>query len=206
MIIQHLKNVKVSKILKLSVEDIRFPTSKDLTGSDAIHTDPDYSATYVTAYTDNENLKGFGIAFTIGKGNDIVAECIKHFFPIFENMQLDDLENNIGKLWFKCVDHSQLRWLGPEKGVVHMAVAAIFNCLWDLIAKKNKNQLLLFRKRGGNRTLSLAFLGGNYEEAYHDNQRRIGFWVRNKCKCSSQPDRRNSITQQRTRCVGDCIV
>ena len=54
-------------------------------------------------------------------------------------MQLDDLENNIGKLWFKCVDHSQLRWLGPEKGVVHMAVSAIFNCLWDLIAKKIKN-------------------------------------------------------------------
>ncbi len=103
----------MSKILKFSVEDVRFPTSKDLTGSDAIHTDPDYSATYVTAHTDNDNLKGFGIAFTIGKGNDIVAECIKHFFPIFENMQLDDLENNIGKLWFKCVDHSQLGCFGP---------------------------------------------------------------------------------------------
>ena len=131
----------MTKIIKFTVEDVRFPTSKDLTGSDAIHTDPDYSATYVTAFTDDPQLKGYGIAFTIGKGNDIVAECIKHFFPIFENIQLDDLENNIGKLWFKCVDHSQLRWLGPEKGVVHMAVAAIFNCLWDLIAKKNKKPL-----------------------------------------------------------------
>ena len=59
-------------------------------------------------------------------------------------MSLDELENDIGKLWFKCVDHSQLRWLGPEKGVVHMAVSAIFNCLWDLIAKKNKKPLWQF--------------------------------------------------------------
>ena len=134
----------MTKILKFTVDDVRFPTSKDLTGSDAIHTDPDYSATYVTVYTDDKNLTGYGIAFTIGKGNDIVAECIKHFFPIFENMSLDELENDIGKLWFKCVDHSQLRWLGPEKGVVHMAVSAIFNCLWDLIAKKNKKPLWQF--------------------------------------------------------------
>ena len=88
----------MSKILKFSVEDVRFPTSKDLTGSDAIHTDPDYSATYVTAHTDNDNLKGFGIAFTIGKGNDIVAECIKHFFPIFENMQLESSESEKKKI------------------------------------------------------------------------------------------------------------
>ena len=134
----------MTKILKFTVEDVRFPTSKDLTGSDAIHIDPDYSATYVTVYTDDLKLKGYGIAFTIGKGNDIVAECIKHFFPIFENMNLEDLENDIGKLWYKCVDHSQLRWLGPEKGAVHMAVAAIFNCLWDLIAKKNKKPLWRF--------------------------------------------------------------
>ena len=134
----------MTKILRFTVEDVRFPTSKDLTGSDAIHTDPDYSATYVTAYTDDSNLKGYGIAFTIGKGNDIVAECIKYFFPTFENMNLEDIENDIGKLWYKCVDHSQLRWLGPEKGAVHMAVSAIFNCLWDLIAKKNKKPLWRF--------------------------------------------------------------
>ena len=134
----------MTKLLKFTVEDVRFPTSKDLTGSDAIHTDPDYSATYVTAHTDDNNLKGYGIAFTIGKGNDIVADCIKHYFPIFENMSLEYLENEIGNLWFSCVDHSQLRWLGPEKGVVHMAVAAIFNALWDLIAKKNKKPLWKF--------------------------------------------------------------
>ena len=66
------------KIISFSVKDVRFPTSKDLTGSDAVHTDPDYSATYVTIYTSDENLKGYGIAFTIGKGNDIVECCILH--------------------------------------------------------------------------------------------------------------------------------
>jgi len=134
----------MTKIVKFSVDDVRFPTSKDLTGSDAVHTDPDYSATYVTVYTSDEQLKGYGIAFTIGKGNEIVADCIKHFFPMFVGMTLDELENEIGNLWYKCVDHSQLRWLGPEKGVVHMAVAAIFNSFWDLIAKKNNKPLWQF--------------------------------------------------------------
>ena len=129
------------KITQLNVQDIRFPTSKDLTGSDAIHTDPDYSATYVTISTSDLNLKGYGIAFTIGKGNNIVAKCIEEYFYLFEGLELNELENKIGKLWYDCVDHSQLRWLGPEKGVVHMAVAAIFNALWDLIAKKNNKPL-----------------------------------------------------------------
>jgi L-fuconate dehydratase len=132
------------KITNMTVEDIRFPTSKDLTGSDAIHTDPDYSATYVTITTSDNNLKGYGIAFTIGKGNDIVAECIKHYFPIFIGLTVDEIEKNIGKLWFDCVDHSQLRWLGPEKGVVHMAVAAVFNGLWDIVSKKNQKPLWQF--------------------------------------------------------------
>src|SRR6056300_969794 len=117
----------MTKITKFTVDDVRFPTSKD-----------------VTVFTSDNNLKGFGIAFTIGKGNDIVADCIKHFFPLFIGKTLDELEKEIGKLWFQCVDHSQLRWLGPEKGVVHMAVAAIFNSLWDLIAKKNQKPLWQF--------------------------------------------------------------
>jgi len=134
----------VIKITNLTVEDVRFPTSKDLTGSDAIHTDPDYSATYVTVYTSDNSLKGYGIAFTLGKGNDVVADCIKHFFPMLIGKTIDEIELNIGELWFEFVDHSQLRWLGPEKGVVHMAVAAIFNSLWDLIAKKNQKPLWKF--------------------------------------------------------------
>lgn len=132
------------KITNLTVDDVRFPTSKDLTGSDAIHTDPDYSATYVTIHTSDNNLKGYGIAFTIGKGNDIVAACIKHYFPLIEGLTIDEVENNIGSLWFKFADHSQLRWIGPEKGVVHLALAAVFNALWDIIAKKNQKPLWQF--------------------------------------------------------------
>ncbi len=132
------------KITNISVEDVRFPTSKDLTGSDAIHTDPDYSATYVTVETSDLKLKGYGIAFTLGEGNDIVSKCIESYIPIFKNITCDELEKNIGKLWYDCADHSQLRWLGPEKGVVHMALAAIFNALWDLIAKKNNKPLWKF--------------------------------------------------------------
>tara|TARA_B110000263_G_scaffold232248_1_gene228156 strand:- start:1084 stop:2385 length:1302 start_codon:yes stop_codon:yes gene_type:complete len=132
------------KIISLTVDDVRFPTSKDLTGSDAIHTDPDYSATYVTIHTSDNNFKGYGIAFTLGKGNDIVASCIKHYLPLIEGLTLDEVEKNIGSLWFKFSDHSQLRWLGPEKGVVHMALAAVFNALWDIIAKKNKKPLWQF--------------------------------------------------------------
>jgi L-fuconate dehydratase len=132
------------KITNISVNDVRFPTSKDQTGSDAIHTNPDYSATYITISTSDNKLKGYGITFTLGKGNDIVASCIKHFFPIINGLTVDEIEKNIGKLWFDCVDHSQLRWLGPEKGVVHLAVSAIFNALWDLIARKNKKPLWLF--------------------------------------------------------------
>ena len=85
----------MTKIIKFTVDDVRFPTSKDLIGSDAIHTDPDYSATYVTVYTSDNNLKGFGIAFTIGKGNDIVAECIKHFFPLFVSKTIDEIPEKI---------------------------------------------------------------------------------------------------------------
>ncbi len=134
----------MTKIIKFTVQDVRFPTSRDLTGSDAVHIDPDYSATYVTVFTSDVNLKGYGITFTIGKGNDIVSDCIKYFFPMFVGITLDELENEIGDLWYSCVDHSQLRWLGPEKGVVHLAVAAIFNSLWDLIAKRNKKPLWQF--------------------------------------------------------------
>ena len=79
------------KVTNLTVEDVRFPTSKDLTGSDAIHTDPDYSATYVTVYTSDNSLKGYGIAFTLGKGNDVVADCIKHFFPMLIGKTIDCL-------------------------------------------------------------------------------------------------------------------
>ena len=132
------------KITNITVNDVRFPTSKDQTGSDAIHKDPNYSATYITILTSDTNLKGYGITFTLGMGNDIVASCIKNFFPIFSGLTIQEIEKDIGKFWFDCVDHSQLRWLGPEKGVVHLAVSAMFNALWDLIARKNQKPLWKF--------------------------------------------------------------
>ena len=132
------------KITNITVVDIRFPTSKDQTGSDAIHKDPNYSVAYITIFTSDNNLKGYGITFTAGEGNDIVVSCIKHFFSIFNGLTIEEIEKDIGKLWFDCVDHSQLRWLGPEKGVVHLAVSAMFNALWDLIAKKNRKPLWQF--------------------------------------------------------------
>ena len=87
MITQLLRKCKIIKnlikITKITVDDVRFPTSEDSTGSDAIHSDPDYSAAYVTIYTSENNLRGYGMTFTLGKGNDIVAACVKHFFPLF---------------------------------------------------------------------------------------------------------------------------
>ena len=85
------------KITNITVNDVRFPTSKDQTGSDAIHKDPNYSATYITILTSDTNLKGYGITFTLGMGNDIVASCIKNFFPIFSGLTIQEIEKDIGK-------------------------------------------------------------------------------------------------------------
>ena len=128
-------------ITNIIARDVRFPTSLDNLGTDAVHTDCDYSATYVEIFTDQENMKGIGLTFTIGKGNDLCTECIKHFAPLILNKTLQEIENEIGSLWLKCTNHSQLRWIGPEKGVVHLAVAALFNGLWDLISKYHQKPL-----------------------------------------------------------------
>ena len=114
----------MTKIVKFSVDDVRFPTSNDLTGSDAVHTDPDYSATYVTVYTSDEKLKGYGIAFTIGKGNDIVADCIKHFFPIFVGM----IGGIIGYLIIRKDDPRRAKNC-IYIGIVMMLIGIIFNIM-----------------------------------------------------------------------------
>ena len=92
------------KITNINVVDIRFPTSKDQIGSDAIHKDPNYSVAYITISTSDNNLKGYGITFTGGKGNDIVVSCVKYFFSIFNGLTIEEIEKNIGKLWFDCVN------------------------------------------------------------------------------------------------------
>ena len=129
------------KIVSIETHDIRFPTSLENLGTDAVHTDCDYSSSYVEIFTDDPNLKGIGLTFTIGKGNDLCVQCIDYFKPLIINKTIDEIETNMDLIWRQCTNHSQLRWLGPEKGVVHLSVAALFNGLWDLICKYHKKPL-----------------------------------------------------------------
>ena len=131
----------MSNIIDIIVKDIRFPTSLDNLGSDSVHVDCDYSATYVEIITDNKDLKGIGLTFTIGKGNDLCVACIKYFKPLFLNKNIAEIEKNINSLWRSCTNHSQLRWIGPEKGVIQLSVAALFNAFWDLISKYHRKPL-----------------------------------------------------------------
>ena len=124
-------------ITDLEVLDLRFPTSKDQVGTDAVHTDPDYSAAYVILKTD-DHLEGHGLTFTIGRGNEVCAAAIEAFRHLIVGQKLGDITSNFGEFWHSLAGESQLRWLGPEKGVVHLALAAIVNALWDLYAKAER--------------------------------------------------------------------
>ena len=130
-----------TKITGIRTFDVRFPTSLNNIGTDAVHTDCDYSSSYVEILTDDQNLKGIGLTFTIGKGNELCVQCIDYVKPLIINKTIEEIETDIGRLWRQCTNHSQLRWLGPEKGIVHLAVASLFNGLWDLISKYHKKPL-----------------------------------------------------------------
>ena len=124
------------KITGFTTEDIRFPTSTALDGSDAMNPDPDYSAAYVVLETDSPTgLEGHGLAFTIGRGNDLVVAAIQPLAAKVVGLGLPSIVENWGLFWRELTSDSQLRWLGPEKGVVHLATAAVVNALWDLHAK-----------------------------------------------------------------------
>jgi L-fuconate dehydratase len=123
------------RILDLRVQDIRFPTSDTLDGSDAIHVDPDYSCAYVTLTTDRNGLEGHGITFTLGRGTELCVATIETLKPLVVGRELDDITADFAGFWHDLCNESQLRWLGPERGLVHMSVAAIINALWDLYAK-----------------------------------------------------------------------
>lgn len=125
-------------IKDICVKDIRFPTSRNLDGSDAMNAISDYSATYVTLITDHsEDLKGYGLTFTIGRGNDLCVSAVKSLAELFVvGRTLEDITANFGQFWHELVSGDcQLRWVGPEKGVIHLATAAIINALWDLWAR-----------------------------------------------------------------------
>jgi L-fuconate dehydratase len=124
----------VLTINELDVLDLRFPTSRTHDGTDAMHTDPDYSAAYVILKTGN-GPEGHGLAFTIGRGNEICVAAIEAFRHLVVGMRLDDITADFAGFWRRLAGESQLRWLGPEKGVVHLALAAIVNAVWDLYAK-----------------------------------------------------------------------
>ncbi len=122
------------KITFLETFDLRFPTSRTQDGTDAMHTDPDYSAAYVILKTDGGH-EGHGFAFTIGRGNDICAAAIESFRHHVVGLSLNEITEDFGGFWRRLASDSQLRWLGPEKGVVHLALAAIVNAVWDLYGK-----------------------------------------------------------------------
>jgi len=115
--------------------DIRFPTSRQADGSDAMNPDPDYSAAYVVLTTDRAGLEGHGLTFTLGRGNELCVAAIEALAPLVVGRRLSDITGAMGVYWRELVSASQLRWVGPEKGVIHLATAAVVNALWDLWAK-----------------------------------------------------------------------
>lgn len=125
-------------ITELTTRDIRFPTSRSLDGSDAMNPDPDYSAAYVTLRTNVAGLEGNGMTFTIGRGNDLCVTAIKALAPLIVGKSLESFTENMGAFWRMITGDSQLRWIGPEKGVIHLATAAVVNAVWDLWAKREK--------------------------------------------------------------------
>lgn len=121
-------------IVDLRVFDVRFPTSDFLDGSDAMNPDPDYSAAYVILET-QDGATGHGLTFTIGRGNELCVAAVEAFKPFIVGKRLEDIVANMGAFWRELAGESQLRWVGPEKGVVHLALAAVINAIWDLWAK-----------------------------------------------------------------------
>jgi L-fuconate dehydratase len=123
-------------ITGLDTVDVRFPTSATLDGSDAMNPDPDYSAAYVVLRTNGPSeLAGHGFCFTIGRGTEVCVKAIEALRPLVVGARAEDLFADMGGFWRQLVGDSQLRWLGPEKGVIHMATAAVVNAVWDLYAK-----------------------------------------------------------------------
>jgi len=125
----------MTTITGLRTIDLRFPTSAGLDGSDAMNPDPDYSAAYVVLDTDTVGLEGHGLTFTIGRGNDICVAAIEAMRHLVIGLDLDWIIENPGRMWRHLTGDSQLRWIGPDKGAIHLATGAVVNAIWDLWAK-----------------------------------------------------------------------
>ncbi|MFA7437440.1 L-fuconate dehydratase [Castellaniella sp.] len=122
-------------IQSIEILDVRFPTSKHLDGSDAMNPDPDYSAAYAILHTDQPGLEGHGLSFTIGRGTEIVCTAIEALKPRLLGLDLDWITEDMGRFWRHVTSDSQLRWIGPDKGAIHLATGALVNAVWDLWAK-----------------------------------------------------------------------
>jgi len=132
----------MTRIVGADVRDIRFPTSRTLDGSDAMHTAPDYSAAYVVLRTDAGNhLEGHGLTFTLGRGTEICVAAINALAPIVIGRTLESIVSDMRGFWRAITGEQQLRWIGPEKGAIHLASAALVNAVWDLHAKVERKPL-----------------------------------------------------------------
>jgi len=125
------------RIRSLDVVDLRFPTSRTHAGSAAVHVDPDYSAAYVILSTDGD-ISGHGLTFTIGRGTEVVVAAIEAYAHLIVGRRLADITADFAGFWSELASESQLRWLGPEKGVIHLGLAAIVNAVWDLWARSER--------------------------------------------------------------------
>jgi L-fuconate dehydratase len=135
----------MARITALEAFDVRFPTSKLLDGSDAMNRDPDYSAAYVILRTDcPSDLAGHGFAFTIGRGNHVQTAALSSLSHLVVGADLDEVLNDLGGFARTLVGDSQLRWLGPEKGVIHMAIGAVINAAWDMAARRDHKPVWRF--------------------------------------------------------------
>jgi len=126
-------------ITDVIVRDIRFPTSRTLAGSDAMHTAPDYSAAYVVLRTDDPaGLEGHGLTFTCGRGTEVVVKAVEALKPFVLGRELDSITSDMRAFWRSVTSDGQLRWIGPEKGALHLATGALVNAVWDLYAKSER--------------------------------------------------------------------
>jgi len=135
----------MATINHLDTFDVRFPTSRTLYGSDATYSDPDYSAAYLVLRTDAASgLEGHGLVFTIGRGNDVQTAAIAALAHRVIGRDVDEVLGDLGAFARSLVDDSQLRWLGPEKGVMHMAIGCVINAVWDMAARRAGKPLWRF--------------------------------------------------------------
>jgi L-fuconate dehydratase len=128
------------RITGVRVIDLRFPTSRENIGSDAVNKDPDYSAAYCILET-NHDLRGFGLTFTCGHGNELVCDAIRYLSRYAINRALSSITDDLAAFSHQLTGDTQFRWLGPEKGVIHLATAALINAVWDLYARAEAKPL-----------------------------------------------------------------